>query len=134
MSSHTATLHFDGGPVEGCEVVRYGHGFVQGIDQTGQPNTEVHGSMIGVQIVSTAEAELTKWMLDPFGRRSGRVVFKRNDQDSTFVETIFEDAYCISYRESLRPGSTHENSSLVNLYLSPKQVTIRGLVHKASWD
>lgn len=120
--SFSANFYFDGGPAEGHEIIRFNHGFVQGRDDKGRPNTKVHGSMVGVRMVMTGESELAKWMLDPYNRRNARVVFKRMDQDSTFIEIRFEEAYCVFYQDKLNARGTKEASAAIDVYLSPRRV------------
>lgn len=132
--SHSATFYFDGGPAEGQEIICFNHGFVQGTDDKGRPNTKVHGSLIGVRLVMTEDSELAKWMLDPYSRRNGRVVFKRIDQNSTFTETRFEEAYCSFYQDKLNARGGKEASAEVSIYLTPRRVIARGATFDAGWE
>ena len=132
--SFSATFYYDGGPAEGHEVLRFNHGFVQGTDDKGRPNTAVYGSMIGVRMVMTADSELAKWMLDPYDRRNARVVFKRLDQNSTFTETRFEQAYCMFYQDKLNARGGTEASAVIDVYLAPRRVIARGTTFDAGWE
>lgn len=132
--SFSATFYFDGGPAEGHAVIRFNHGFVQGCDDKGRPNTNVHGSLVGVRMMMTGDSELAKWMLDPYERRNARVVFKRTDQDSTFTETRFEEAYCLFYQDKLNARGSKEVSATIDIYLSPRRVIARGITFDAGWE
>lgn len=132
--SFAATFHYDGGPSEGDDVIRFNHGFVQGLDDKGRPNTEVHGSMVGVRVVLRDDSGLAQWMLNPYERRNAKVVFKRTDQDSIFTEIKFEEAYCVFYQDKLNARGGKEVSAVVDIYISPRRVISRGVTFDAEWE
>lgn len=59
--------------------------------------------------------KLISWMLDPYKRADGKIVFKRADQDSKMKEINFKEAYCVGYTENLdarRPNLSFYNAEL----------------------
>jgi hypothetical protein len=117
-----------------CEVVKCSYSFDQAIDDKGRPSSKVQGGTINVTIVSTDSAALTSWMLDPYKRESGKITFKRIDQDSTLKEISFEEAYCVSYQEQFDARGADTNTSMIlSLTISANKINANGAVLDNKW-
>jgi hypothetical protein len=94
----------------------------------------VQGGTIKVTIVSTDSVKLISWMLDPYKRADGKIVFKRGDQDSKMKEISFKEAYCVGYSESFdaRGGET-QASMLLSLVISANKIDVNGASLDNKW-
>ena len=85
-------------------------------------------------IVSTDSSNLLFYMLDPFKRASGKIVFKRGDQDSTMKEISFEEAYCVSYTETFDArGNGEQASMLLSLVISANIIKVGAASLNNKW-
>ena len=132
MASFSAV--FDAAGSEECEVVSCGYAFHQTTDDKGRPSSVVQGGTIKVTVVSTDSVKLISWMLDPYKRSEGKIVFKRGDQDSKMKEISFKEAYCVSYAENFdaRGGET-QASMLLSLVISANIIKVADTEHKQNW-
>lgn len=102
--------------------------FWQITDYIGRPNTDVRLGLIELTLVG-AEAAWTfweEWMLDPYQRQSGRLVFFQNeDQKSKTV--IFYDAFCVHFecRFDAR-GQQGKGSFETEIHLSAAAKEVQG--------
>ena len=132
MASFSAFFEAAGsGP---CEVIACSYSFDQAIDDKGRPSSKVQGGTIKVTIVATDSSALTSWMLDPYKRESGKVEFKRIDQDSALKEISFEEAYCVSYSENFDARGSDTNTSMtLSLTISANKINANGAVLDNKW-
>ncbi len=128
-SSFDATFKLDGNeyPVISCS-----YSFGQGTDTKGQPATDVRGGNISLQVAASDDSSLIGWMIDPNGKKSGSIVFKRSDQDSTLKEVKFEDGFCVGYTESFNANSTLPMT--ISLNISAKKVSVGDATHEKNWN
>ena len=111
MASFSAV--FDAAGSEECEVVSCSYSFNQTTDDKGRPSSVVQGGTVKVTIVSTDSSKLISWMLDPYKRADGKIVFKRGDQNSKMKEISFKEAYCVSYTENFDARGDQTQASMV---------------------
>jgi len=132
MASFSAV--FDAAGSEECEVVSCSYQFNQTTDDKGRPSSVVQGGTVDVTIVSTDSTKLISWMLDPYKRSEGKIVFKRGDQDSKLKEIAFKEAYCVSYKETFdaRGGET-QASMLLTLKISANKLDVNGASLDNKW-
>lgn len=123
--SFKATLKVEGGEFD---VLSCNFSFGQATDEKGKPASSVQGGSIFVQIVTSDDTSLLGWMIDPYKKTSGSIVFNKTDEDSTLKEVKFEDAYCVGYSESF--NSTSASSMTVSLNISARKVDISGVAHE----
>jgi type VI secretion system TssD-like protein len=71
------------------------------------------------------------WMIDPYAKKNGSVVFKKIDQDSTLKEVKFEDAYCVGYSESFSANSA--SAMTLTLNISARKITVGDATHEKKW-
>lgn len=72
--------------------------FHQATDYEGRPSTDVRLGLIRVTLVGEAAGwrSWEEWMLDPYRRQSGRLVFY-HDEGQTAKTVVFYDAFCVHY-------------------------------------
>jgi hypothetical protein len=128
MSSFKSTFKLDG---KEYEVLNCVYSFAQATDEKGQPASDVHGGNMSLQFVATDDSSLIGWMVDPYGKKSGSVVFNKTDQDSTLKEVKFEDAYCVGYSESFSASSS--SAMTISINLSARKITVGDATHEKKW-
>lgn len=132
MASFSAV--FDAAGSEECEVVSSSYSFNQTTDDKGRPSSVVQGGVIEVTILSTDSVKLISWMLDPYKRADGKIVFKRGDQDSKMKEIAFKEAYCVKYKETFDArGGGEQASMLLSLTISANKIDVNGASHDHKW-
>ena len=125
MSSFNAILQVEGGEFD---VLSCNFSFGQATDDKGRPASKVQAGNIFVQIITSDDTALIGWMIDPYKKTSGSIVFKKIDEDSTLKEVKFEDAYCVGYSESF--NSTSASSMTISLNISARKIEISGVAHE----
>ncbi len=123
--SFKATLKVEGGEFD---VLSCNFSFGQATDEKGKPASNVQGGSIFVQIVTSDDTSLLGWMIDPYKKTSGSIVFNKTDEDATLKEVKFEDAYCVGYSESF--NATSASSMTVSLNIAARKVDISGVAHE----
>ena len=94
----------------------------------------MQGGTIKVTIVSTDSVKLISWMLDPYKRADGKIVFKRGDQDSKMKEIAFKEAYCVGYTESFDArGGGAQASMVLSLVISANKIDVNGASLDNKW-
>ena len=132
MASFSAV--FDAAGSEECEVVSCSYSFGQSTDDKGRPSSVVQGGTVMVTVVSTDSVKLMSWMLDPYKRADGKIVFKRGDQDSNMKTISFKEAYCVGYTETFDArGSSSQASMLLSLVISANKLDIGGATLDNKW-
>ncbi|WP_460935653.1 type VI secretion system tube protein TssD [Spirosoma humi] len=128
MSSFSAKFQVDD---QEYDIMSCNYSFGQSTDDKGRPASNVQGGNIFVQIAAHDQDDLMGWMVDPYKKTNGSITFKRIDQDSTFKEIQFEDAYCVGYSESF--NSTNSSAMTVSLNISARKITVGGTTHESTW-
>ncbi|MFD2520227.1 type VI secretion system tube protein TssD [Emticicia soli] len=132
MASFSATFNAAGSG--DCEVVACNFSFNQSIDEKGRPSSKVHGGTIRVTIVATDNTALVGWMLDPYKKDSGQIVYNRIDQESTLKEIKFEDAYCVEYTENFDARGGDSNAAFtITLTISANKIVVGGASLDNKW-
>ena len=132
MASFSAV--FDAAGSEECEVVSCSYKFNQTTDDKGRPSSVVQGGTVDVTIVSTDSTKLISWMLDPYKRSEGKIVFKRGDQDSKMKEISFKEAYCVAYEETFDArGDQTQASMVLKLKISANKLDVNGASIDNKW-
>jgi hypothetical protein len=132
MASFSAVFSAAGS--EECEVVNCNYSFNQTTDDKGRPSSVVQGGTIKCTIVSTDSTKLISWMLDPYKRADGKIIFKRADQDSKMKEIDFKEAYCVSYTENFDArGDQTQASMTLSLVISANKIDVNGATLDNKW-
>jgi hypothetical protein len=128
MSSFAATFKLDGNEYD---VISSVYSFGQATDEKGRPASDVQGGSISVQIAVPEDSSLAGWMIDPYSKKSGSIIFKKIDQDSTMKEVKFEDGYCVGYSESFSANSSTPMTASLNI--SARKITVGDASLEKKW-
>lgn len=128
MSSFKATLKAEG---KQFEVLSCVFSFGQNIDDKGRPASDVRKGTISVEIVASEDDSIVGWMIDPYKKGNGSIVFEKIDQASTMKEVKFEDAYCVNYSEHF--NATSNDAMVATLSISARKITIGNASHEVKW-
>ena len=132
MASFSAVFNAAGS--EECEVVSCSYSFNQTTDDKGRPSSVVQGGTIKCTIVSTDSTKIISWMLDPYKRADGKIVFKRADQDSKLKEIDFKEAYCVGYTENFDArGDETQAAMTLSLVISANKIDVNGATLDNKW-
>lgn len=125
---------FDAAGSEKCQVVSCNYSFSRSIDDKGRPSADVQGGTIKVKIISTDSTILLSWMLDPYKRADGKIVFMRNDLDAKLKEISFREAYCVGYTEEFDArGEGPDASMVLSLVISANKIDVNGVTLDRKW-
>ena len=127
MPSFKATFKIDGNEYD---VISCVYSFGQATDEKGRPASDVQGGNISLQI-SADDTGVVGWMIDPYAKKSGSIVFNKTDQDSTLKEVKFEDGYCVGYSESFNANSSSPMTATINI--SARKVSVGDATHEKKW-
>lgn len=128
MSSFEATFKANG---KEYEVLSCGYSFNQATDEKGRPSSEVRAGNISLEITAHDDKELVGWMIDPYKKIAGSIVFNNLDAASTMKEIKFEDGYCVGYSEHFNASSGE--SLTTSLSISARKIDVHGSVHEMKW-
>jgi hypothetical protein len=128
MSSFEATFKVNGKeyPVLTCNF-----SFGQATDDKGRPASAVQSGNISVSLVANEDDALLGWMIDPYKKQDGSIVFNKIDQASALKELQFKEGYCVSYSESFNANSS--NAMVVTLSISAREITMGNATHAVKW-
>jgi hypothetical protein len=128
MSSFKATFKLDGNEYD---VVSCVYSFGQATDEKGRPASDVQGGNISLQITVSDDNSLIGWMVDPYAKKNGSIVFNKTDQDSTLKEVKFEDGYCVGYSESFSANSS--KAMTISMNISARKISVGDASHEKKW-
>ena len=128
MPSFKATFKLDGNEFD---VISCVYSFGQSTDEKGRPASDVQGGNISLQISVDDDSSIMGWMIDPYSKKSGSIVFNKTDQDSTLKEVKFEDGYCVGYSESFNANSA--SAMTVTLNISARKISVGDATHEKKW-
>ncbi len=100
-------------------------------DFTGRPSSDVRGGTIHFEVESTDSSMFFEWMTDPYAMKSGKFTFYKRDEESKMKELEFEDAYLVSYSESV--DAIGDNPMVESLVVSAKKIKLGGGEHENDW-
>lgn len=104
----------------------------QNIDENGRPSTQVMGGTIQIEVESSDDTALVDWMIDPTGKKSGKIEFSKTDEEGVLKVVEFEDAFLTSYTENMDAISNVPMTE--NLVISCKKLTSNGVSHENIWE
>ena len=113
-------------PVLACD-----YSLMQETDPTGRPSSVTRGGKINITIESTGDTTFFEWMVNPFERKEGSIVFIKRDSDATLKEIKFKEGYLVNYFEQL--GSTGDNPATETFTISAKELEEGNGKHQNEW-
>lgn len=128
MPSFHATLKVDG---KEFEVLNCVFSFGQNTDEKNRPSSDVRKGHIAVDIIATDDETILGWMIDPYQKKNGSIIFEKIDQASTLKELKFTDGYCVSYTEHFNYNSTEPMT--ISIGISPRVIQVGNAKHEDKW-
>jgi hypothetical protein len=102
--------------------------FSQDIDFKGQPENEVRGGILKINLSQIADNNLYMWAKKSTQLKGGEVLFQ-TDLGVTVLRINFENAYCIELTRQIN-SMKGASSTLV---ISPEKISINGKEHTNYW-
>jgi len=121
----TAKLQLDGNIYE---VEHFNINFTQPTDHKGQPQHEIKGGQLTINISQAADDSLYTWAKKATLQKSGSILFQ-TDVGVTVLNIGFLNAYCINLSREMN-AYTGTNTSIV---ISPEKVNLNGIEHDNFW-
>lgn len=104
----------------------------QNVDENGRPASQIIGGTINLEIEASDDSTILEWMVDRIEKKSGQVEFENTMEEGTLKTIEFDDAYLVSYRESMDAIS---NKPMVEaLVISAKKLSIQGVSFENVWE
>jgi hypothetical protein len=116
---------FDG---ETFEVEHFDINFTQPTDFRGQPQQEIKGGRIALNIFQIPSDNLYVWAKKSTLRKDGKVLFQ-TDLGMTVLNVEFFNAYCINLTRHI---DSHTGTCTI-LVIAPEKVKINGIEHNNFW-
>ena len=119
------------GPKE-YDVLRCSYSLNRDVDAKGRPSSGVYGGTIQVEVESTADTYIVESMVNnQYKALSGRIVFKKGDEDARMKDLSFEDGYIIQYTEGITANNTIPMS--INFLISARIIKVGYAEHVNDW-
>ncbi|MCL1934069.1 MAG: hypothetical protein FWF53_09710 [Candidatus Azobacteroides sp.] len=125
LAHHVITFISDG---KKYDVERFAIEFSQPIDYKGQPQSNVRGGQIMINLTQLPDDNLYIWAKKSTLRKDGKVLFQ-TDLGMTVLEIDFKNAYCINLTIKVNAFNGTETS----LTISPEIIIIDGIEHDNFW-
>jgi len=124
----TAVLDVDGTKYK---VRHCNYSLQQNIDENGRPSSQVMGGTINLEVESSDGVSMMDWMIDPTGKKSGKIEFSKTDEQGILKTLEFEDAFLTSYTENMDAISNAPMTE--SLVISAKKMTSNTVSHQNVW-
>jgi hypothetical protein len=112
------------------ELLNCNYSFAQGIDQKGQPQTDVQGGAFHITLPNLPSPQIMKWMLKPQNKEDGCIVLCDAD-DTPLSKIFFKNAACIKLNISyMQKGS---NYLMTQLILQPEKIIFGTTTFTNKW-
>jgi len=135
--SFQATLVLDGTTdasgtttINGYRILECDFEIFQGVGSRNLPNRATEIGLIHLVLESGNSNELLVWGMST-GTKNGSIAFTRRDATSPLKTLIFENAFCIKYRETFNANG--ELPMRVHLTISPYIIRLQGIGLQQRW-
>ena len=125
LAHHVITFILDG---KKYDVERFGMEFSQPIDYKGQPQSNVRGGQIVINLTQMPDDNLYIWAKKSTLRKDGQVLFQ-TDLGMTVLEIDFKNAYCINLTMKINAF----NGTDTSLTISSEIIIVDGIEHNNFW-
>lgn len=109
---------------EKFEVENFRTNFIQPTDFKGQPQHEMRGGQISVNIPQAATDTLYNWAKKSTMQKNGKITFQ-TDMGITLLTVAFTNAYCIYLGREINASS----GTFTSLTISPQTINLNGITH-----
>ena len=129
-SASSATFTLDG---TDFQVLSCNYSFGQGVNDQGQPSTDVKGGTISIQIAASDDSSIIDWMMDPQGAKDGSITFVKSEGGGNLKEVKFTKGMCVGYSESFNASNTNLPMT-ISLNITAETVDVGGSKHEKKWN
>ena len=116
---------------EPYKILSCSYGFSRATDQSGKPQTLIHGGMIHVSVTTSGDTSLSDWMFEIYGYKNGTIEFYKDDADAVAKTLEFTNASLVEYSESYSAGGGMPMTA--NLSISAEIIKIGQGEHDNEW-
>lgn len=109
------------------EVCRFSIGFSQSVDYKGQPQDEVRGGRMLLELSQTLPDNVYLWAMTSCPK-SGEVIFRSKSTEAPF-RVIFKNAYCVNFERIIMNGGGIKTTLLI----SPDELSVNGISFDNHW-
>jgi hypothetical protein len=120
-----ARFIFDG---KKYNVEQFNTEFTQPRDYKGQPQHEIKGGQITLNLTQIIDDAIYLWAKTSTLRKDGKIIFQ-TDLGMTILEIEFTNAYCSSFTRQI---NAYSGTNTV-LTISPEKVKLNGIEHDNFW-
>jgi|SRR5690606_10876617 len=127
--SFKAKLTFSG---KEYDVIHCSYSLYRDVDMKGRPTSGVYGGRIDVEIESNDDTSIIEKMVNnQFKPVDGTITIKKRDEDAKMKEIAFNEAYIVSYSESIHAYT--DSPMTLSFQISAKQIKIGNADHENDW-
>ncbi len=101
--------------------------FVQDSDHFGEPQSEPYGGQILVTMDHIPSVDVLTWAAGSRSRKNGEIIF-RNETETPPLRILFEDAYCVCFREETGNGAS------CSFTISPHRISLNTVMLDNNWE
>lgn len=123
-SDLTAWLILDG---QEYEVAQFDISFGQGVDHKGQPQSEVRGGQMMIQLPQTVPGNIYRWAMSSTPK-NGEVVFRSKTTNAP-LRINFINAYCVNFNRII----SDDIGIRSELTITPDEILINGISFDNHW-
>lgn len=113
------------------DVLDCSYRFSRDVDSKGRPSSSIYGGRVYLHVESTEDSVILEQMINQFKPHSGKVTFKKGDEDSKMKELIWENGYIIEYDESL--NSIGINPMTIRFVISAQKLSVGNAQFEENW-
>ncbi|PUZ25421.1 type VI secretion system needle protein Hcp [Chitinophaga parva] len=102
------------------------------VDAKGRPSSGVYGGTIHVEVESTEDTSVIESMVNSqFKPFSGKITFKKSEEDAKMKELTFSDSYIIQYNEGI--NIVGKNPMTLSFVISARSLKLGNAEHVNDW-
>ncbi|KGN85470.1 type VI secretion system tube protein TssD [Porphyromonas gulae] len=110
------------------DVHRFSTSFMQPTDDKGEPQAEVLGGKLLIELSQIPDDALLSWASNQWMRKDGEILF-RNETGTPPLRISFKEAYCISIQQEM----VINQGTKTTIVVSPKSVRLNEFTFESNW-
>mgnify|MGYP003413193200 CR=1 FL=1 len=114
------------------DVIQCKYSLHRDVDSKGRPSSSVYGGSISVEVESTEDTSVIESMVNnQYKAISGKITFKKGQEDATMKELKFQDAYIIQYNEGI--AIANDRPMTLTIVLSARVLEVQNATLENDW-
>lgn len=102
------------------------------VDAKGRPSSGVYGGTVHIEVESTEDTSIIESMVNnQYKALSGKIIFKRGEEDAKMKELSFEDGYIIQYNEGIAVNNNVPMT--LSFVISARTLKLGNAEHTNDW-